>query len=116
VVALAGAYYVLKLHNSGSSDPGCKAYASTALPAYNNAVDVLNKQAAQSTLSADMTTAVTDLTSAAQQAQSTAAKSALNTMLAQLKSVQTDVAAGSVPTSVVTALNADAATADNVCS
>jgi hypothetical protein len=115
VIALAGVFLGIKL-NSGPSDPGCKAYANTALGAYNNAVEVLNSQASQSKLGADLTTAVNDLTSAAGQAQSASAKSALAGLLAELKTVQTDVASGSVPSSVVTALNADSATADNVCS
>jgi len=116
VIALAGVFYVSR-QPGGSSDPGCKAYASTALTAYNKAVDALNNsQVSQATLSADMTTAVTDLASAAQQAQSASARSALTAMLAELKTVQTDVASGSVPSSVVTALNADSGTADNVCS
>jgi hypothetical protein len=115
VIALVGVFLGVKL-NSGPSDPGCKAYANTALGSYNNAVEVLNSQASQNKLGADLTTAVTDLTSAAGQAQSASARSALTALLAELKTVQRDVASGSVPSSVVTALNADSATADNVCS
>jgi hypothetical protein len=115
VIAAAAAFVYPRLH-SGSSDPGCKAYASTALPAYNTAVDLLNSQGSQSTLGADMTTAVTDLTSAAQQAKSAAARSALGAMLSQLKTVRTDIVSGSVPSAVVKTLNADSATADSVCS
>jgi hypothetical protein len=115
VIALAGVFLGVKL-NGGPSDPGCKAYANTALGSYNNAVEVLNSQASQNKLGADLTTAVTDLTSAAGQAQSASARSALTALLAELKTVQRDVASGSVPSSVVTALNADSATADNVCS
>jgi hypothetical protein len=115
VIAVAGVLLGVKLLG-GQSDPGCKAYANTALGAYNNAVNTLNSQSSQNKLSADLTTAVTDLTSAAGQAQSASARSALAALLAELKTVQTDVASGSVPASVVTALNADSATADNVCS
>ena len=115
MIALAGVFLGVRLH-SGPSDPGCKAYANTALGTYNSAVEVLNSQASQSKLGADLTTAISDLTSAAGQAQSASAKSALTTLLAELKTVQRDVALGSVPSSVVTALNADSATADNVCS
>jgi hypothetical protein len=115
VIAVAAVFVEGRLH-SGSSDPGCQAYASTALPAYNKAVDVLNSQAAQSTLSADMTTAVNDLSSAAKQAKSASAKSALGAMLTELTTVRADVASGSVPTAVVKALNADSTHADSVCS
>jgi hypothetical protein len=116
VIVLAGVFYVGR-QSGGSSDPGCKAYASTALTAYNKAVDVLNNsQASQATLSADMKTAVADLTSAAQQAKSASARSALGGMLTELKTVQTDIASGSVPPSVVSALNADSTAADNACS
>ena len=116
VIVLAGVFYVSR-QAGGSSDPGCKAYASTALTAYNKAVDALNNsKASQATLNADMTTAVTDLASAAQQAQSASARSALGSMLTQLKTVRTDIATGSVPPSVVSALNADSTAADSVCS
>jgi hypothetical protein len=116
VIAVAGVFAAGRLLHSGSSDPGCQAYANTALPAYNKAVGVLNSQASQSTLGADMTIAVTDLTSAAQQAQSGPARSALGAMLTELKTVQADVASGSVPSAVVKALNADSTAADGVCS
>jgi hypothetical protein len=115
VIALGG-YFIAGRLLGGSSDPGCKAYANTALGAYNNAIDILNRPSTQDTLSADMTTAITDLTSAAGQARSTSAKSALGTLLAELKTVQADIAAGSVPSSVVRTLNADSTAADNVCS
>jgi hypothetical protein len=115
LIALAGVFLGVRTLG-GPSDPGCKAYANTALGAYNNAIEVLNSQASQNKLGADLTTAVTDLTSAAGQAQSASARSALTVLLAELKTVQTDVASGSVPSSVVTALNADSSTADNVCS
>jgi hypothetical protein len=116
LIAVAAVVIPGRLHR-GSSDPGCQAYASTALPAYNNAIEELNNsKAPQATLDADMTIAITDLTSAAQQAQSASAKSALSAMLAELKTVQADVKAGSVPSSVVSALNADSTSADGVCS
>jgi hypothetical protein len=116
LIAVAAVIIPGRLHR-GSSDPGCQAYASTALPAYNNAIEALNNsKSPQGTLGADITTAITDLTSAAQQAQSASAKSALSTMLTELKTVQADVKAGSVPSSVVSALNADSTSADSVCS
>jgi hypothetical protein len=116
LIAVAAVVVPGRLHG-GSSDPGCQAYANTALPAYNNAIKVLNdSQASQGTLDADMTTAITDLASAAQQAQSASARSALSTMLTELKTVRADVKAGSVPSSVVSALNADSTSADSVCS
>jgi hypothetical protein len=115
VIALAGVFLGVRMLG-GPSDPGCKAYANTALGPYNNAIEVLNSQSSQNKLGADLTTAVTDLTSAAGQARSASARSALAALLAELKTVQKDVASGSVPSSVVTALNADSATADNVCS
>jgi hypothetical protein len=115
VIALAAVFVVVRQHG-GSSDPGCHAYANTALPAYNKAVGVLNTQAAQAEVSGELSTAVTDLTSAAQQAKSAPARSALGSMLTELKTVQVDVAAGSVPSSVVKALNADSTAADAVCS
>ena len=99
----------------GPSDPGCKAYANTALGAYNKTIDDLNAQATQATLDADMTAAITDLTTASAQAQSASAKSALAALLAQFKVVRADVAAGSVPPATVTALNADSAAADHAC-
>ncbi len=52
------------------SDPGCKSYSGTAITAYNKTIDDLNAQASQSVLSADMSAAITDLTSAIGQAQS----------------------------------------------
>jgi hypothetical protein len=115
VIALAAVFVVTRPH-SESSDPGCQTYSSTALPAYNNAVKVLNSQSAEATVRGEMSTAVTDLTSAARQAKSASARSALGTMLTQLKAVQSGVAAGSVPSSVVKALNAASAAADTACS
>jgi hypothetical protein len=99
----------------GPSDPGCKVYANTALSAYNKTINDLNAQASQATLSADMTTAISDLTTASAQAQSASAKSALSALLAEFKVVRADVAAGSVPSSTVKALNADSAAADSAC-
>jgi hypothetical protein len=63
-----------------------------------------------------MTAAITDLASAAKQAQSASARSALGTMLTELMTVRADVKAGSVPSSVVSELNADSTSADSVCS
>jgi hypothetical protein len=116
VIALAGVFLGVKVLG-GQSDPGCKAYANTALGSYNNAIEVLNsKNSSQGQLGADLTTAVTDLTSAGGQAQSASARTALAALLAELKTVQKDVASGSVPASAVTALNDDSAAADHACS
>ncbi len=115
VIALAAVFVVVRQHDA-SSDPGCQAYANTALPAYNKAVGVLNTQAAQATVSGELSTAVNDLSSAAKQARSASARSALVAMLAELTTVRADIASGSVPTVVVKALNAASAAADTACS
>jgi hypothetical protein len=115
VVAIGGVVIAPKLLASGSSDPGCKAYSSSALTAYNKTIDDLNAQASQSVLSADMSTATTDLTAAISQAKSDSVKSALNGLLTQLNTVKTDVKSGTVPTTTVNALNAASTTADNAC-
>jgi hypothetical protein len=103
------------LGGGGSSDPGCKAYAGTAITAYNKTIGDMNAQAAQSVLDADMSATITDLTGAIAQAQSASVKSALTGLLTELKSVQTDVRSGSVPTTTVNALNAASAAADSAC-
>ena len=54
----------------GPSDPGCKAYTATALPAYNKTISDLNAQASQATLTNDMSAAIVDLQTAGAQAQS----------------------------------------------
>jgi hypothetical protein len=118
VLVVVGVLFVTKafgVFGGGPSDPGCKAYANTALGAYNKTIDDLNAQASQSTLSADMTAAITDLASASAQAQSASAKSALSALLSQFKVVRADVAAGSVPPATVKKLNADSAAADHAC-
>jgi hypothetical protein len=114
VVAVGGVIVAPKLLGV-SSDPGCKAYAGTAISAYNKTIDDLNAQAKQSVLSADMSASVTDLTNAVSLAQSATVKTALTGLLTQLKSVQVDVRSGSVPTATVNALNAASTTADNAC-
>jgi hypothetical protein len=116
VVAIAGGILAPKLFSSGSSDPGCKAFANTALTAYNKAItDLNNSHASAATLNADMTAAITELTAAAAKAQASNATSALDSLLAQLKTVRTDVAQGSVPGGTVNTLNADANAADTAC-
>jgi hypothetical protein len=97
------------------SDPGCTAYAGPALTAYNKTIYDLNAQAAQSRLSADMSAAVSELTQAITAAHGSTVKSALNGLLSELRTVQADVAAGTVPTSTVNALNAASTTADKAC-
>jgi hypothetical protein len=115
VVAIGGVVIAPKLLAGGSSDPGCKAYSGSALTAYNKTIDDLNAQASQSVLSADMSTATTDLNAAISQAKSDSVKSALNGLLTQLNTVKTDVKSGTVPTTTVNALNAASTTADNAC-
>jgi len=113
VIAIIGVILAPKMF--GPSDPGCKAYAGPALTAYDRTIHDMNHQAAQSQLSADMSAAMTELTQAAAQAQGSAVKSALNGLLTELKAVQGDVAAGSVPSAAVNALNAASTTADHAC-
>ena len=114
VVAVGGVVIAPRLLG-GSSDPGCKSYSGAALTAYNKTIDDLNAQASQTVLSADMSTAITDLTTSISQAQSDSVKTALNGLLTQLKTVQTDVKAGAVPTSTVNSLNAASTAADKAC-
>ena len=97
------------------SDPGCTAYSSDALPAYNRAIGDLNSQASQATLNGDLSTAVTQLTTAVNQAQSASVKTALQGLLTDLTKVQSDVHKGSVAASTVSTLNAASAAADNAC-
>jgi hypothetical protein len=103
-------------HLSGpSDDPGCKAYTSTALPAYNQTVNDLNSQARQAKLTFDLTTAINDLASAETAAQSGSVKSALEGLSSQLTTVRTDVKKGYIPSSAVPALNSASHAADTAC-
>jgi hypothetical protein len=117
VIAVAGVLFVTKAFGyfAGPSDPGCQTYANSALGAYNKTINDLNAHAPQTTLDADMAAAITDLTSASARAQSASARSALTALLAEFKVVRANVAAGSVPPSTVTTLNADSAAADSAC-
>jgi hypothetical protein len=117
VVAMAGVLFATKFFGllSGPSDPGCRAYANTALSAYNQTIKDLNAQASQAVLGSDMTATINDLTSASAQSQSASTRSALNALLAEFKVIRADVAAGAVPASTVKALNADSAAADSAC-
>jgi hypothetical protein len=99
----------------GPSDPGCQAYAGPALTAYNKMIYDLNAQAPQARLSADMAAAVSELTKATADAHAQAVKSALNALLSGLRTVQADVAAGTVPNSALNALNTASAAADKAC-
>jgi hypothetical protein len=114
VVAIGAVIMTPKLLGS-SSDPGCKAYSGSTLTAYNKTIDDLNNQSSQQTLTKDMATTVTDLNGAIAQAHSASVKSALNALLRELKTVQSDVGSGSVPSSTVSALNTASTTADNAC-
>jgi hypothetical protein len=113
VVAIVGVIVAPKVLRT--PDPGCKAYAGPALTAYNKTITDLNAQAAEPRLSADMSSAVSQLTQAIAEAHGAAVKSALNGLLSELKTVQTDVTAGAVPTGTVNALNAASTMADNAC-
>ena len=113
VVAVGGVFVAPRL--LGPSDPGCKAYAGTGVTAYNKTIDDLNAQASQAVLSADMSTAITDLSGAVAQAQSASVKSALNGLLTELKLVKSDVQSGAVPATTVSALNAASTAADKAC-
>jgi hypothetical protein len=99
----------------GSSDPGCALYTGTALTAYNQTINDLNAQASQSQLTSDMTSAIADLTTAADQANSATVKSALDGLLGELSTVRADVQKGSVPAETVAALNTASRAADNAC-
>jgi hypothetical protein len=96
-------------------DPGCTAYRTSALPAYNQTITDLNAQASQATLNSDLTTAVAQLSAAASQAQGAPVKSALQGLLTRLTQVQADTQKGSVPAATVTQLNTAAVATDNTC-
>ncbi len=96
-------------------DPGCTAYRTGALPAYNQTITDLNAKASQATLNSDLTTAVAQLSAAAGQAQGAPVKSALQGLLTQLTQVQADTQKGSVPAATVTQLNTAAVATDNAC-
>jgi hypothetical protein len=116
LVAIGGVIVAPKVLGGGApTDPGCKAYAGTALTAYNKAIDDLNAQKSQSVLSADLSTATTELTSAIGQAKATSVKSALTSLLTELNTVKKDVQAGQVPSNTVDALNTASTNADSAC-
>ena len=64
---------------------------------------------------ADLSAAISDLTSAAGQAQSAKVKSALDGLVTELTTVQGDVRKGSVPQSTVQSLNSAANAVDSAC-
>lgn len=112
----AGIGAVVAPHLGGpGSDPGCKAYRSSALPAYDRTVGDLNAKARQPALAADLTTTMNDLSSAQGAAQDSRVKSALSGLHGELATVRTDVRKGYIPSSAVTALNKASRTADNAC-
>jgi hypothetical protein len=113
VIAIVALIVVPKL--LGPSDPGCASYSSSALPAYNKTIGDINNQAPKATLTKDMSTTISELNDAIAKAQSASVKSALTGLLAELKSVQSAVGAGSIPTTAVNALNAASTTTDNAC-
>jgi hypothetical protein len=115
VVALGAGGAVIAPKFLKHTDPGCTAYTSSALPAYNHAISDLNAQASQATLEGDLTTAVGQLTTATGQASGAEVKTALQGLLTQLKQVQADVKKGTVPDTTVTSLNTASTTADNAC-
>jgi hypothetical protein len=113
VVAVAGVIVTPKL--LGSSDPGCKSYSGATLTAYNKTIGDLNAQSPQRQLTQDMTTTIADLKNSIALTQSDSVKSALNGLLTELKSVQTDIRSGSVPSGTVNALNTASTAADSAC-
>jgi hypothetical protein len=115
VVALGAGGAVIAPKLLKHSDPGCTAYTSSALPAYNHAISDLNAQASQATLKTDLTAAIGQLTTASGQASGAQVKSALQSLLTQLKEVQSDVKNGAVPDTTVASLNAASTAADNAC-
>jgi hypothetical protein len=116
VVVVIGAVLVVpKLSGGGSSDPGCTAYAGTALTAYDKTIGGLNAHASQTSLESDIAATTTDLTAAASQAKQQAVHSAMEALLTQLGTLKVNVEADSVPASTITALNAAAASADSAC-
>jgi hypothetical protein len=115
VVALGAGGAVIAPKLLKHTDPGCTVYTSSALPAYNHAISDLNAQASQATLETDLTAAIGQLTTAAGQASGAQVKTALQSLLTQLKGVQSDVKNGSVPDTTVTSLNAASTAADNAC-
>jgi hypothetical protein len=115
VVALGAGGAVVAPKFLKHTDPGCTAYTSNALPAYNHAISDLNAQASQATLESDLATAIGDLTTASGQASGTQVKTALQGLLTQLKEVQADVKKGAVPDTTVTSLNTASTAADNAC-
>lgn len=96
-------------------DPGCKAYISTALPAYNRAVNAMDSKAHQAPLTADLTTAIDDLGQAAGKARNGSVKSALGGLRIRLTTVRADVRKGYIPPSVVPMLNNASHAADSAC-
>jgi hypothetical protein len=113
VVAGGAALAVPKLLSP--SDPGCRSYAGTAIDAYDQAISDLNTHAPQSKLTGDITTAIADLTAAADQAKSVAVKSALANLTTELNTVREDAQKGPVSAQTVAALNNAANAADNAC-
>jgi hypothetical protein len=97
------------------TDPGCNAYANSALPAYNHAVADLNQQSSQATLAKDLSAAITQLNGAISQAQSASVKAALQDLVTDLTQVQADVQKGTLPASTVSTLNSASAAADGAC-
>jgi hypothetical protein len=110
-----GVVAVPKVLHHGSTDAGCTTYSSSALPVYNHAITDLNAQASQATLNKDLSSAITQLTSAVSKAQSTPVKAALQGLLTDLNAVQADVQKGTVPAATVATLNSASAAADGAC-
>jgi hypothetical protein len=114
VAVLVAAVFV-GLNVLKAADPGCGYFKGTALVTYNTMIDDLNKQASQATLSSELSTTISQLTTAEDKAQSSSVRSSLDTLIAELTAVKSDVASGSVPKTVVNTLNTDANAADNTC-
>jgi hypothetical protein len=98
-----------------ASDPGCAAYKGPALAAYRRVVLDLNGQRAAPVIP-DLSRAISALSSAAARSHRPTAAGDLARLAGQLRAVLTDIQAGRVvPSSVLPALNADAARADAAC-
>jgi hypothetical protein len=99
----------------GSTDPGCKAYAGSTLSAYNKTITDINHNSAAQVLNRDMATTIAGLNNSIAQAQSGSVKSALRSLLAELKTVQADLGSNAVPSTTMNALNNASTAADHAC-
>lgn len=113
VVLVAAAFLVPKLLKA--ADPGCDYFKGTALGSYNQMIDDLNRRAPQSTLNADIQSAISQIGTAEGKASDKTVQTGLSNLRTQLGALRTDEADGSVPQNAVAALNDAAQAADNDC-